>query len=431
MSCAYKLGANSDTRSWLREKKLLNMHVVELCWLFLLNALLFQVYLNKYISAAGYLDETVTVSLLACSLFSINGRRAGRTRTLSNMERYGLFSLAIVVVIGLLGGYVSAVQLNYRPILIDIFACAKFPVALVSGMLIFQRKEDLFDILLGEIKLLLLIMIPFALINQFTDIGMRFDSRYGLYSFQFIFGHPASLTAVMAGFEILLLAESKDNKLWLGLCWLFMVFSLRSVAIAFAAFSFLVWLFCRNKGRIGVGQVAAFVPVSFYFGWSHIQYYFLEVDGSARRKLLDTGVEVANRFFPLGSGFATFGSNITSQREYYSKLYYEYGLSGVQGLSIQNANFLSDSFWPIVFGQFGWIGGSLYAVSLCLILLGVINRLRARGASSLPVVLAFCYLAMFSFSGSAFFHPCSVWLAVCISLAVCHQLNCGLNERQL
>lgn len=403
--------------------RILNLRLSEVLWFLLINGLLFQSFLTKYIAAAGFLDEAVTILLSVCAISSYVGYRENKTTVLSYMERAGLGMLMLVAFLGFLSGYISQVQPNIMPISIDFFACAKFPVALISGFIVFRDNAEIFPLLLREVKGVLILMLPFALINQFVDIGMRYDVRYGLYSFQFLFGHPASLAAVVVGFLVLLLAEAKKNTIWQFLCWLFLISSLRSTAIAFAAFSFLVWLFSRKRGRVGVGQILAFTSVVIYFGWSQIQYYFFELDGSARRKLLDVGIEIANRFFPLGSGFATYGSNVTGLREYYSSLYSQYGLSGVFGLTVENSSFLSDSFWPILFGQFGWVGTVLYCAALVFLMLGSIGRLREGGLSTLPLVFTYSYLVLTSFSSSAFFHPMALYLAFCAVLAACYQFS--------
>lgn len=413
-------GGDMETR---RGTRLLDVRLSEFCWFFLINGLLFESFLTKYFSVAGYLDEVATVLLAICAAFVSIGDRFSKSTMLSIWERAGVGFLIAFVCIVLLSGYISAVQPNLKPVFIDVFACIKFPVALLSGFVVFQSADDLYALLLCETKVLLFIMLPFALLNQFVNMNMRFDIRYGIYSFQFIFGHPASLAAVIVGCISLLLADVKPNTPWLLLCWLYLVLSLRSTAIAFAAFSFLVWFFSKKRGRVTPVQVFLFTLVALYFGWSQVKYYFVEVDGSARRKLLDVGIEVANRYFPLGSGFATYGSNITGQREYYSPLYTQYGLSGIFGLTVENSNFLSDSFWPIVFGQFGWIGSAFYVIAIAFIAFGSIGRVRAKGASMLPLFLAFGYLLLTSLSSSAFFHPMSLYIAVCASLAACHQIS--------
>lgn len=403
--------------------ELMDLKISEIGWLLLINCLLFENCLMEVAPAAAYFDEAMTVLLTICALTSSMGKSSKGEVSLNAHERLALFLLVVLSILTLFGGLLSEVRLEPMPILIDVFTCIKFPVALLSGYIVFSRSTRLYSLLKIEAKLLLVAMLPFAVLNQFVDIGMRFDTRYGFYSFQFVFGHPASMAAVVVGISVLLFADAKDNGVWLALCWLYLALSLRSTAIAFAAISLLIWIFAGRSGRLNLGHFVAFVPVALYFGWSQIRYYFIDIDGSARRELLDVGFQIANRFFPLGSGYATYASSVTSSPEYYSSLYYQYGLSGVLGLTPNNPIFLSDSFWPIVFGQFGWLGCFIFIFALGFLINGSLIRLHASRKGTLPVWIGFGYLLIASVSSSSFFHPMSVFLAVSIALAVCHQIT--------
>ena len=70
------------------------------------------------------------------------------------------------------------------------------------------------------------------------------------------------------------------------------------------------------------------------------------------------GGKTANTYFPFGSGFATFGSDQAARN--YSRLYYQYGFNSLFGMNIDDGSFLSDTFWPMAIGQFGWIGSFVY-----------------------------------------------------------------------
>lgn len=83
-----------------------------------------------------------------------------------------------------------------------------------------------------------------------------------------------------------------------------------------------------------------------------IQEYFL-TSTSARSLLMQDGVDIAFNCFPFGSGFASFATYMSGA--YYSPLYYEYGLNSVWGLMPANPSFVSDSFWPAVIAQFGFL----------------------------------------------------------------------------
>jgi len=63
----------------------------------------------------------------------------------------------------------------------------------------------------------------------------------------------------------------------------------------------------------------------------------------------------------VGAGFGRFGGNIASQ--YYSPLYYKYGLNTIYGLE-KNGKYLNDTFWPCIFGETGILGTIFYILLL-------------------------------------------------------------------
>jgi hypothetical protein len=88
-------------------------------------------------------------------------------------------------------------------------------------------------------------------------------------------------------------------------------------------------------------------------------------DTPARLALIVGSVEIARDHLPLGAGLGRYGSWIS--REQYSDLYYQYGLSRIYGLSPQNPQFVTDTFWPQILGETGVIGLGAYAVFLFVV----------------------------------------------------------------
>jgi hypothetical protein len=74
----------------------------------------------------------------------------------------------------------------------------------------------------------------------------------------------------------------------------------------------------------------------------------------ARVALYAGAVQIAADKLPLGAGFGRYGSWMSRQE--YSSVYDEYGLSGVYGLSRDNPQFITDTFWPQVLGETGLLG---------------------------------------------------------------------------
>lgn len=403
---------------------ILRLTISEFVWLIAINLLIFQSPMKDVTPFANYFDEFATVGLLVSSVFVFILRNGKANRLFSNQELIGLVFLVGFTLVGLLGNYYSGIQMNVKPILVDLLACTKFVLVYFSSIVVFDDKHQLYRVLLQEAKFLLIVMIPFALLNQFFDFGMRFDRRYGLHSFNFLFKHPSTYSQILAGILLLLLTDAGSNKKWIAVCLALISLSLRSTSIAFSA-ACIVLLINGVSGKMRLTQLMLIGISVVSFGWGQIQYYFFSIDGGARARLTAVSLEIANRFSPIGSGFATYASNITAQPGYYSPLYYQYGLNSVHGLVPGDISFLSDTFWPIVVGQFGWMGLILFIFCLLSLLIGRISFSKNHGASWKIAGLFFIYLLLASAGSPAFFHPNAVLFTICFALANGELLACS------
>lgn len=102
--------------------------------------------------------------------------------------------------------------------------------------------------------------------------------------------------------------------------------------------------------------------------WHKIQYYFISgnsnsfdptvVESFARPVLYVTGFQILFDFFPFGTGLASFATAASSQ--YYSDVYYYYGIDKVHGLAPNlDFDFICDAFYPSL-AQFGVFGLALF-----------------------------------------------------------------------
>ena len=87
-----------------------------------------------------------------------------------------------------------------------------------------------------------------------------------------------------------------------------------------------------------------------------INLYFL-TDDVARNALFITSFSILNDYIPFGSGFGSFANSASAI--WYSPLYTKYGLDSVFGLAKGEANFVSDTFFPVL-AQFGYAGVLLF-----------------------------------------------------------------------
>ena len=124
--------------------------------------------------------------------------------------------------------------------------------------------------------------------------------------------------------------------------------------------------FLRNKFRLDnlltYMQVGALIIAILFFTWYKFNAYYVEgmsediskSERMARPESYKTaGTIIFSDYIPFGSGLGTFATNAAAQ--YYSPLYYKYGLNDIWGLFPDNPMFLADAFFPTM-AEFGMVG---------------------------------------------------------------------------
>ena len=111
--------------------------------------------------------------------------------------------------------------------------------------------------------------------------------------------------------------------------------------------------------------VALLGTVIIFLTWEKFEPYFVSgldregYDRLARPESFRTAMQIMMDYFPFGSGLGTFATNAAA--EYYSPLYYKYGLSDVWGLSPNFNVFIADAYYPTL-AEFGLVGVFLFLV---------------------------------------------------------------------
>ena len=111
--------------------------------------------------------------------------------------------------------------------------------------------------------------------------------------------------------------------------------------------------------------VALLGLVIIFFTWERFEAYFVsgwEREGyerMARPETYKTAFKIIFDYFPFGSGLGTFATNAAA--EYYSPLYYRYGLNEVWGLSKITHSFIADAYYPTL-AEYGLVGVFLFGV---------------------------------------------------------------------
>jgi len=143
-----------------------------------------------------------------------------------------------------------------------------------------------------------------------------------------------------------------------------------------------LFFFCKKKIKISIKNVPGIIILLFFIVvviWEKFNLYVVNAargtggDSIARVSLYLNSFNVLKDYFPLGSGFGTYASYASSK--YYSSLYYDYGMNTVYGLEPdpQNGNFIADTYYPSIIGEFG-IFGICLLIAFWSSILKVINN---------------------------------------------------------
>ncbi len=278
-----------------------------------------------------------------------------------------LFLLGITMALGLFSNLYHGLHWSWFSVAVDVLTQVKliFCFMAVRYFLSEREKQIVINYIAPIARLYFIFAFIFAIYTQIFNTGMHEEFRYGLKTYRFIFHFSHQYTTIsffMIGAIISatnIAPKKKNFYIFIGTISIF--FALKSPALIYTvSYVFLFYYFKKYQRlnyKIIVPLILALLAASTY----QIQTYLLN-EGAARRIFIDYGIKTANHFFPLGSGFATYGS--AEAAKHYSILYVKYKFYTHWGMGEgDNGMFLYDTFWPSVLGQFGWIGFVLFGYS--------------------------------------------------------------------
>lgn len=197
-----------------------------------------------------------------------------------------------------------------------------------------------------------------------------FGRRYGVPPIIGPFVHPGYFGTTVALFAIgtyayrLKVGKSRINTILLfsSLAASFLTFRRKVLGALMVC---LIYLYLKARGPVGISVLLLIAPALLVICWPFFvavaettsTEYLSNPGGVARIRLYIDGFGIAIDRFPFGAGFGRFGS--ATARAYYSPEYEGLGYRSVWGLGAdsENGKFLTDTFWPSVFGEAGFIGG--------------------------------------------------------------------------
>ncbi len=386
-------------------------------YIILLYLLVLQNPLQNYIKIFQYFDEVLALMFFPIAIIYLI-RNNGKIK-IERKDIIIVICLITIITIGLLANIIYEYQsLTY--ILSDLLVFLKFFLMYFSVQIILKGKLNGYNKLISlHVKIITFTLFALSIINYIFNFWPPQSYRYGIGVNQICFTHPTMLVAVTVALMCNLVYFKYEKERFyiftLIMQILLIISTLRMKAIAFVVVSILLMIYVlKVNKKIKVLNVLLVAGICILISYNQIIYYFTD-DSFARTALLETSFKIANDKFPLGTGFATFGSFFSGVN--YSPVYELYGINNIWGLREDNPAFISDTFWPMIIGQFGYIGTILYMICIMLIFLKIQKKYDKRNKNTyVAKILCLVYLGISSTSESAFVNSLAILLAVLLAL---------------
>lgn len=312
-----------------------------------------------------YIDDIVPLSFGIIWIYGLINKRKNK----KGLYKIGFLLLAICA-IGMVSNLVSSLAKPY-PILIDMYSFLKIFFVYLGTYSLLGEKENVAEKVINHTAkfsgAFIIVGFIFGVLNFLGVVNMYDNLRFGIKTYHFIFSN-ASQYGVLVGVALAFVIYSKPKPKCLFLLEIMalatMIMTLKGMSLIIVAVYISMNLVAHRKVKIRqivlVGMVLVFIL--------RYQIYTYLLDATAPRAIfLRYGAITANKYFPLGSGFATWGSDAAGK--YYSPLYYEYGLNNrnVFIYDYAGGTALDDAYLGMAIGQFGWIGTALLATIFAII----------------------------------------------------------------
>ena len=164
--------------------------------------------------------------------------------------------------------------------------------------------------------------------------------------------------------------DKKNIRYYIPVC-IALILATKSSPILFSVFFLILLIYFKKRKVLKTRTIIILGILVLLLGTFQIQTYLLN-ENAPRYLFFYYGGKTANTYFPFGSGFATYGSDQAARN--YSPLYYRYGFNGLFGMNPEDGSFLSDTFWAMALGQFGWFGLISYISVYMRIFIGIKHK---------------------------------------------------------
>lgn len=348
------------------------------------------------------IDEACTLLLLILTICALMNKF--RKKALFSIEKKITWFMFIFMIIGALSTVIFKIQPEKSAIYKDAFNIIKFPVFYICALVLSNglNKKRLLTSVAKRSRIYIMIIFIFSIINIFFEIGMNIDVRYGLRSYKFLFSHSTYLVSSIVIMMCVIIADQhkKSDLIFIIESIIILILTFRNKAFVFILAYFFEKLMLKYFKKIKL----KYIFILGIFGILITYKKIVEVASygiiAARPALYIVGFKLACDHFPFGAGFGTFASYLSGQ--YYSPVYDMYSINTVIGLTRDMYDYMADTFWPYIYGQFGFVGFVLFVAAIISIFISIKRRYYLNKKNMLAAFLLFSYILIASTAEAIF-----------------------------
>lgn len=349
----------------------------------------------------SYFDEMEAVLVFVFIIIHY----AGNAFVIPTKNKTLILTFGAFLLCGILGNLKTGFQtLGY--ILLDMVTCSKLLLNFILFQEIFRdRLRKSIEQIVYRISKISIVVLFFLVVHEyiFPPVFPYLEDRYNIHSLMLFFSNQTYLAET--GIYLLLTVtvigkRNKKNMLLKIMAICISASTMRTKALGFLAVYIMFQMIpvIRNKKRILCFLSFAGI-LCIAVGHEYIYYYFFGESArlSPRKILLMDSIDLAKKYFPVGSGFGTFCSGAANLSG--SQIYTEY-----YGNRIYPFN---DMFWACIIGQFGFLGFIFFMKYIYEMIMTIVNCKGALKQSYYGMMLYIIYLLIATFGECSFFAPYS------------------------
>ena len=366
-------------------------------WSILLCFFVFHGVLEDTVPVLSFFDECIGLLCLPFALYDYwkNYKENGNKNILSSKRRWEF----ILLILFLLTGFVGSVLYHFQPLWIvavsAVLSTKFFMILLTAGYLQKYMPIDLQEQELTVEVLSVLWFVYYGLTLIFKD---------------YLVAPGAWDICAKSSLLFALLIFCKHQKVWLYRISMFLMIAMLALSGkeksygAILIFAVLYYLIVHKKVQTKIRYILYMaVPVAL-LAWDKIYFYYVEGHGHYAKSIMtSTALQIAKDYFPIGTGFGTFGS--TYAAKFYSPVYHLYGIAENEQMGEQARMYLTDVFWPILLGENGVFGTLLYCGLILILFIRIQRVFYYNKTKYFLLIYMLVFMMMTTFSEAGFMQP--------------------------